>query len=632
MLTSRRPVFVVALVAVLSSCSSKDDAPKAEGKGSGSGSDEEIEKADVPVEVSGAFLAALDCDVVNAGDSAATQTTFGCSLKDERGNVVVDPVQAVGAKVNAQGAAAPIDAIISPQPAGASYQFAFTAGGVKPSQAQSLSFTAVYQGKQQEYIFLVPPAYLTKTTSDLALFVDAVAGKDEDLCVAAAPCKTVARALSLIPEVIAHAVTVDLLPTATHVGDVVVENKTVAGGSLTIRGSGAKATLEGVKRSIAFLNVNGLAAKIHLEDVVVALPTPTGNSASNVFDSAVLVENAALTLNRVDLTGPAGFEEKLHANPIAADTATFSAVLDGGGIGLNVETGGNVVLRDVTVTRFAQGVSVRQGNLAITGALTIDTAFQAFIGTDSSSINTLNDASETPLKVTMTNVVTGVILNGASAWNLYSRHMSDLEITSLAAPVDASGTGILVSGASSLQNFYETGLTVAGFGTGIEADIQATFAWTLTEKDVSVVGCGSHCLFSSGGNLNISGKNVRFETAGPNSMIAYQDEQSGIYLGYLATLALALPTDGTWVGPNEDASASLVMLNASVFEIFQNEGAAEPTYPSIGGVSVYRGSQLIRPMIGASAGVASLPGDLCDAPSWIYDVVTQPVEGCIPVL
>lgn len=600
--------------------------------------DAEDEPADAAANVSGAFLVALSCDVVNASDTAATQTTFGCSLKDEHGLNAAGKVEPQSATVAAKGTNEVAEASISQQPAGSSYQFAFVADGIRPGAAASVAFKVLYDGAPREFIYLVPASYLTKTTGDMDLHVDGASGNDSGLCAAADPCKSIGRAVSLVPDQIAHKVVIHVYPTATYDDLVIVGNRGVVNGSLEIRGE-AGAAGERVKTSrpngvFEFRNLRSPPGGVRLTGLDVEMSSAGGGFDAQSFSAAILVADSAVDLSDVNVVGPSAVSTSLHTPAFDLASAEGKELAEIAGYGLHVKDGGGVRLRrKVTVAQFATCVRVSGSGLEIQADTELSTCLYGLAGTAGAKL-TASRATDDELagaaesfSLKIDRAAYGIILIDGASFAQYAAGLEAIEIIrGDITPLNSFGMNV-----SDGAGFLSTGgggarkLLVKDFEYGIALASNASFSWTeeVASARVTISGCINACVHAKGSTFRARTSVIALAAANlDGAELVKLYDSATVELAYAASLTMTASTIGTPYAVSAQDRALLSITGATAAAPFVLPAAK--LY--VTNASVVKSA---RPGQG-SKGTAAQVGSICDVSVWDY-TGTPAVAGCIDI-
>ncbi len=600
--------------------------------------DAEDEPADVAANVSGAFLVALSCDVVNASDTAATQTTFGCSLKDEHGLNATGKVEPQSAKVAAKGTNEVAEASISQQPAGSSYQFAFVADGIRPGAAASLAFKVLYDGAVREFIYLVPASYLTKTTGDMDLHVDGAGGNDSGLCAAADPCKSIGRAVSLVPDQIAHKVVIHVLPTATYEELVIVGNRGVVNGSLEIRGE-AGAAGERVKTSrpngvFEFRNLRSPPGGIRLTGLDVEMSSAGGGFDAHSFSAAILVADSSVDLSDVNLVGPSAVSTSLHTPNFDLASAEGKELAEVAGYGLHVKDGGGVRLRrKVTVAQFATCIRISGSGLEIQADTELSTCLYGLTGSAGAKL-TASRATDDELagaaesfSLKIDRAANGIFLIDGASFAQYTAGLESIEVKRGAiTPLNSFGMNV-TDGAGFLSKGGGGGrkLLVKDFEYGVALASNASFSWIedASNASVTISGCLDACVHAKGSTF-------RARTGAIAIAAANRDGAELLKLFDSATVELTYATSMSLTASTVGTPYAVTALDRALLSITGSVSAAPFTLPAaklyVTNASVVKSS---RPGQG-SKGTAAQVGSICDVTAWDY-TGSPAVSGCIDI-
>lgn len=641
-------------VSILTACSGSDGdgsikaTPKPQDTASG---DELITPATTSTNVSGAFLFAFACDVVNGSDADATETTFGCTLKDEQGAPVPGVVEAKSAAVATKGGTEKTEATITPQPAGGGYQFAIVAKGVKPSAAASLVFKAVYQGKEHEFVYLVPAAYLTKTTGDLELYVDGAAGDDAGLCAQAAPCRTISRAVALVPDQIAHAIVIHVLASATYEETVKIANRGVSTGRLEIRGEPGPAgelrpVVSHADGVIEVRNMRSPAGGVTIRNFEVRMPSAAGNTATSIVRAAIRAFDSPLDLADLMISGPSAgvlAALALARDPTGAEVATMYEV---SGHGVSSTDGGSIRLRGpVVIEHFGTAIVANGSRFAIQASLTIRECFRGIVAAAGAILGANSVGLEEGLpverfEIAIDAVNSGISVSDGSNFNIGNDVVASMRLRR-GDVKNTNTTGLTITDSGTFRfavREIAADFEVDGFEKALNVNVNAAATFNLsppaTEPPVpsaslfALKGCRDTCLFANGGVLGVRAGTVSISTSAVTAATATAltvVRAATVDFNFDDALLFDLPP------PLPVEAHPMVRVNdRSTLSIIGTKGAQPIVAPStrmlVGGASTFQYRDHGGPLFGASSNNAAI----CNLPSWDY--TAAPVNAaCIEI-
>ncbi len=207
-----RPAFFLLGLTVVfaASCAGKQitkhDKTSSDSKGGKSEAPADSDPAVAPESVTGAYLT-IECVITNKNDPAAKDTNAACKILDNRAAKFKGQVDTAQVKLERVSSTTGVAGQQTLEPANSEYSFRAIFAGVSPNDALGVELKAKFDGLFA-VLYDVLDEYSTKNTVEKDYYVSSKASPENSQCAQAQPCKTIERAMRLLPDTIGPLITI----------------------------------------------------------------------------------------------------------------------------------------------------------------------------------------------------------------------------------------------------------------------------------------------------------------------------------------------------------------------------------------------------------------------------------------
>ncbi|MCX6117458.1 MAG: hypothetical protein NT027_07950 [Proteobacteria bacterium] len=163
--------------------------------------------AAVPAEsVSGAYLT-VECVITNKNDPSAKDTNAACKIMDNRRGKYTGQIEGAQLKMERVSSTSAVPGSATFLPANSEYSFMAIFAGVSPGDALGVELKAKFDGVFAVLYDLLDE-YSTKNTVPKDYYVSSTASPENSQCTKELPCKSINRAMRLLPDTIGPLITI----------------------------------------------------------------------------------------------------------------------------------------------------------------------------------------------------------------------------------------------------------------------------------------------------------------------------------------------------------------------------------------------------------------------------------------
>jgi len=190
-----------------------------------------------PTEVSGGFGLTMECTVLNKNVENAPSTQIGCVVNNDDGTKFTGKMEKLKAKVAGKAGKGQFESAPVIMPSDSSISVSVIIPGLSPDDAASIRVEGYFDSVYEKLSAGLYDNFSTVCYDDVTYWVDAKASDDEASCTKDKPCKTISKAVAILPDVIACKAIIEIAP-GEYPEQVKLENKSIRGigSSLEIRG------------------------------------------------------------------------------------------------------------------------------------------------------------------------------------------------------------------------------------------------------------------------------------------------------------------------------------------------------------------------------------------------------------
>jgi hypothetical protein len=175
------------------------------------GKKDESRQSEQPTEVSGGFGLTMQCTVLNKDVEDAESSSIGCLVFNDDGSRYTGSIDGTTAEiVKTSGGVVTNGQIVSGAAAG-SYSIGVEVAGLKPGDAATIRVSAKFDNTLRTLVSSLKGRLATTCDDDVTYYVKKLPENEQNIfCSEDAPCSTISRALTLLPDIINCNITIQI--------------------------------------------------------------------------------------------------------------------------------------------------------------------------------------------------------------------------------------------------------------------------------------------------------------------------------------------------------------------------------------------------------------------------------------